>query len=85
MIREIIKPTSEFYNIKIPKEYINQEVEILVLPFSSEKITHNRENKKADVIRKSAGIIKSKNIDPSEWQREIRGEWDDREEALNRF
>ena len=34
MLRQIIKPTSEFYNIHIPKEYINQEVEILVLPFS---------------------------------------------------
>jgi len=34
MLRQIIKPTSEFYNVHIPKEYINQEVEILVLPFS---------------------------------------------------
>jgi len=34
MLRQIIKPTSEFYNIHIPEEYINQEVEILVLPFS---------------------------------------------------
>jgi len=34
MLREIIRPTSEFYNIHIPKEYINHEVEILVLPFS---------------------------------------------------
>jgi len=34
MLRQIIKPTSEFYNLHIPKEYINQEVEILVLPFS---------------------------------------------------
>lgn len=34
MLRQIIKPTSEFYSVHIPKEYINQEVEILVLPFS---------------------------------------------------
>lgn len=34
MLRQIIKPTSEFYSLHIPKEYINQEVEILVLPFS---------------------------------------------------
>lgn len=32
MVRQIIKPTSEFYNVHIPKEYINQEVEIMVLP-----------------------------------------------------
>ncbi|MDY0320452.1 MAG: hypothetical protein RBR23_01840 [Arcobacteraceae bacterium] len=43
MVRQIIKPTSEFYNIHIPKEYINQEVEILVLPFSycQTKTTNN--------------------------------------------
>ena len=34
MYREIIKPTSEEYTIKIPKEYLDVEVEILVLPFS---------------------------------------------------
>jgi len=35
MLREIVRPTSENYNIHIPKEYINTEVEILVLPFSN--------------------------------------------------
>ncbi len=35
MLRKIIRPTSENYNIDIPKEYINTEVEILVLPFSN--------------------------------------------------
>jgi len=34
MIREIIRPTSENYNIQIPKEYINTDVEILVLPLN---------------------------------------------------
>jgi len=35
MLLEIVRPTSENYNIHIPKEYINTEVEILVLPFSN--------------------------------------------------
>jgi len=35
MIREIIRPTSENYNIQIPKEYINTDVEILVLPLNT--------------------------------------------------
>lgn len=39
MIRKIIKPTSESYNIHIPREYIDTEVEILVLPFGSKE--HN--------------------------------------------
>lgn len=34
MVREIIKPVSEVYNLHIPKEYINKRVEILILPFS---------------------------------------------------
>ncbi len=37
MIREIIRPTSNNYNIHIPEEYINKEVEILVLPFSQKE------------------------------------------------
>ena len=37
MLRKIIIPTSKSYNIQIPQEYINTEVEILVLPFSSKK------------------------------------------------
>lgn len=46
MTREIIKPTSEYYSLHIPKEYINQKVEILVLPFSEIK-----KNKKADELK----------------------------------
>ena len=34
MVREIIRPLSNNYNIHIPEEYINKEVEILILPFS---------------------------------------------------
>ena len=32
MLREIIKPTSEYYNLHIPKEYINKDIEVIVLP-----------------------------------------------------
>ncbi len=45
MLRKIIRPVSENYNIQIPKEYINRDVEILVLPFLSEenlKITKDK-------------------------------------------
>ncbi len=37
MLREIIRPTSQSYNFHIPKEYIDTEVEILILPFDSSK------------------------------------------------
>jgi len=39
MVRKIIKPQSEEYLLHIPKEYIDTEVEILVLPMSDESTT----------------------------------------------
>ena len=51
MLRQIIKPTSEHYDLHIPKEYLNHEVEILVLPFSypldKETVNNKKENKKS--------------------------------------
>ena len=35
MYREIIEPTSQEYILKIPKEYLDQKIEILILPFFS--------------------------------------------------
>ena len=37
MVREIINPQSEEYVIRIPKEYIDTQVEILILPLSDKK------------------------------------------------
>jgi hypothetical protein len=34
MLRKIIRPTKVNYNIRIPKEYLNQEVEILIFPLT---------------------------------------------------
>ena len=44
MLREIVRPTTESYNIHIPKEYINTEVEILVLPFTHYDKLGKKEN-----------------------------------------
>ncbi len=44
MVREIIRPLSNNYNIHIPEEYINKEVEILILPFSHSKELHIKNN-----------------------------------------
>lgn len=74
MVREIIKPISEIYNLHIPKEYINKRVEILILPF-----TYNEKKKESnldnDIFTKTSGILKNTNIDPLVWQEEIRNEW----------
>jgi len=70
MLREIIRPTSENYNIHIPKEYINTEVEILILPFSTlnDKIINKEDNEILAFSNHSANNIK-------EWQ-------DDREDEV---
>ena len=72
MVREIIKPISEIYNLHIPKEYINQQVEILILPFSYDEKNSIQEN---DIFTKTLGILKNDKIDPIKWQNEIRDEW----------
>ena len=47
MIREIIRPSSSNYNIHIPEEYINKEIEILILPFYlNEKSQVSKQNLK---------------------------------------
>jgi hypothetical protein len=67
MLREIVQVKNENYNLKIPKEYLNKKVEILVFGINDKK-NYNA----SEILNKSAGILKNKNIDPVKWQREIR-------------
>jgi hypothetical protein len=76
MLREIITPQTQDYTVKIPAEYLNAKVEILVLPFSEDEISSIA--KTTDIIKKTAGILAEQKIDPIKWQHEIRQEWDDR-------
>jgi hypothetical protein len=59
MLREIIRPTSENYNIHIPKEYIDTDIEILVLPLNTlnSKITDKEDNEIKSFSNHSANII----------------------------
>jgi hypothetical protein len=75
MLRMIIKPESNSYVIDIPKEYINTEVEILVLPFTYDKTVTVKNNNK-NIFEKTSGILKHKNIDPVQWQKDIRSEYE---------
>ena len=59
----IIIPTDEYYTIQIPKKYLNKEIEIIIKPIE-----------KKDLIKKTKGIIKNK-INPLEYERKIRNEW----------
>ena len=70
MLRKIIKPTSENYNLHIPREYINQEIEILVLPFVYTTKDENDKNIKNDfkqLSKKTAGLLSERKIDPLKW------------------
>ena len=59
MLRQIVRPTSENFNIHIPKEYIDTDVEILVLPFKEFKnrINSKEENEIKAFTDHSANII----------------------------
>jgi len=76
MIRKIIQVTSDEYVLHIPMEYINKEIEILILPFENVSRTQYQDDFISDKIKKTAGILKKRNIDPLKWQNEIRSEWD---------
>ena len=72
MIREIVTTTNTNFTLKIPKEYVNRQIEILILPlFNENKI---KKTKILEVFSRTAGILKDKKIDPLKWQREIRSD-----------
>jgi len=77
MLREIIVPKERDYLLKIPEKYLNRQVEILVLPMDNMPIS-NPDSKNPDILRKTSGILKNRNIDPLKWQQNIRSEWDNR-------
>ena len=74
MLREIIKVKDTNYQIHIPKEYINQEVEILVLPYSGLELSKNKQKtEKFGLIFSDYNIRSFDDIDdPVGWQNKIR-------------
>lgn len=77
MLREIIRPTSEFYNIHIPKEYINHEVEIMVLPlFMLEKSNNIQTIKKEFNPHEFYGATKSSKNEIDEYLASTKSDWE---------
>ncbi len=68
MYREIIKPTSEEYTIKIPKEYLDVEVEILVLPFSLDDKQKNRKTNLNKLLDVGVWDINEEDIKVKDWK-----------------
>lgn len=59
MLREIIKVKNTDYLIHIPEEYLDQEVEILVLPLSN---NFENDTSRKKIIISDGKMIKSKGI-----------------------
>ncbi len=81
MIRQIIRPTSQTYNLHIPKEYLNKEIEVLVLPIYTDKLNINvqeEENRSNTLLDFAKYQVMAFNEiqDPVQWQRNVRDEWD---------
>ena len=73
MIKEIIRPQSQQYVIKIPKEYLNKDVVVSVVALAEDAA---QSDDRLGIIKRTAGILAERKIDPVKWQREIRSEWE---------
>lgn len=76
MMRKIIYPTQKEYTLQLPKEYLNQRIEILVLPY--DEINEPKTQDDKEFMRATPGLFAYEKIDPVKWQNEIRTEWDNR-------
>jgi len=73
MIKEIIRPRSQQYVIQIPKEYLNKDVVVSLVPLTEDA---GQSDDRLGIIKRTAGILAERKIDPVTWQREIRSEWE---------
>ncbi len=62
MVREIIKPQSEEYTIHIPKEYIDTQVEILVLPLEDMTKTYLTQEQQQELTQRIDTFHKDRTI-----------------------
>lgn len=66
MLREIVKPTKREIEITLPQEYVNQEVEILVLPlFEIESPPKHTDDDSDDALAKLFKNAPNVKVDPS--------------------
>jgi hypothetical protein len=71
MLVEYITPIKDTYLLNIPKELVNSRLEITL-----KKVRNTTPDLKIlELIQNTAGLIKDRNIDVTEWQRNLRDEW----------
>lgn len=74
MIREIITPEDESYQIRLPKEYLHRKIEVLIFPIQDQK--EGEREAEENILKKATGILKDKKIEPLSWQRKLRDEYE---------
>lgn len=62
MVRKIIKPQSEEYTIHIPKEYIDTQVEILILPLEDMTKTYLTQEQQQELTQRMNTFHKDRTI-----------------------
>jgi len=68
MYREIITPNIHNHMIQIPQEYWNQEVEILVLPFSEIRKEPKKKKDLSKLLEISTWDIDEEDIKVKDWK-----------------
>ena len=74
MIREILKPTSNNLTISIPNEYVNKELEFIIFPIKTKKLT--QKTKQQDISTLAGCLNKYVNLSKIDlenkaWQKHI--------------
>ena len=62
MVRKIIKPQSEEYTIHIPREYIDTQVEILILPLEDMTKTYLTQEQQQELTQRMNTFHKDRTI-----------------------
>lgn len=76
VIREIIKPDSDTYILRIPKEYLHKEIEVILLPTSSvnQREDHINANKEFEPEKYYAAAETTKQ-EIDNYLQNVRNEW----------
>lgn len=72
MIIDYIVPKTSIYNLRIPDDMINSEIEIII----KRSNRNTSKNEIEEIISNTSGILNNPALDPIEWQRKIRDEWE---------
>ena len=75
MYKQIIIPKNEYLSIHIPVELINKRIELTIQTCQDEQSLPDMKLSENEILlKKTSGILSRYQIDPIEWQKEIRND-----------